>query len=322
MKQHTVLAEGIQLIDTHLGHQTGLAAAYMLFSDQHAAFFDSGASYSVPYFLEALATQGLQPEQVEYIFVSHVHLDHFAGASHLLKVCKNATVIVHERGFRHCQNPEKLIQAAAEVYGGLDILTREFGLPEIIDETRLRIADFNHPITLGKKTIRLINTPGHAMHHYALYDEDTRTILSGDAFGLSYPCHTLNGAAFIVPTTSPSQFDPEQMVKTVDHLIGLNPLTIAVAHFSSIDLTTTGVAPLFALKSMIYKFAQIAERHQTNVAAIELALWEVIFSELKLQGSLVPESQTRARFKLDMRLNAQGLRDYYVRTHKKPEPSA
>ncbi|GBU08914.1 hypothetical protein AwWohl_00520 [Gammaproteobacteria bacterium] len=180
------IEEGIYLIDTHMGNKQGATAAYLIESESAVAFFDSGASYSVPYFLKALEQLNYKPEQVQYIFVSHVHLDHFAGTAYLLKHCVNAKVIAHPRALSHCENPEKLIQASAAIYGGIDALEEAFGILLPISPEHLITADFENDIVLGTKKLKLLDSQGHALHHYVLFDRETRTVLAADSFGLSY----------------------------------------------------------------------------------------------------------------------------------------
>ena len=73
------------------------------------------------------------------------------------------------------------------------------------------------------RELQFVHTPGHALHHHAIVDVAHGNIFTGDTFGLSYrECDTAGGA-FIVPTTTPTQFDPEQLIASVRRLAALKP---------------------------------------------------------------------------------------------------
>jgi glyoxylase-like metal-dependent hydrolase (beta-lactamase superfamily II) len=77
------LAHGIHVIDTGF-HRPMFDASYLVVENGRAAFIDTGTNHSVPRLLEALASLGLAPEAVDFVIVTHVHLDHAGGAGLLM----------------------------------------------------------------------------------------------------------------------------------------------------------------------------------------------------------------------------------------------
>ncbi len=108
--------DGITAVDTEY-LRPGMAAAHIVQHDGAAAFVDVGTNYSVPHMLAALQELRINPQAVEYVFITHVHLDHAGGAGLLLQSLPAARVVVHPRGARHLIDPTILIAASKAVYG-------------------------------------------------------------------------------------------------------------------------------------------------------------------------------------------------------------
>jgi glyoxylase-like metal-dependent hydrolase (beta-lactamase superfamily II) len=111
------LGKQIHLIDGFDLGMPGRTGTYVI-QEEQLTLIETGPSPSVPYVLQGLRDLGLSPEDVKYIIVTHIHLDHSGGAGLLLKDCPNATVVVHPRGARHLADPSRLIESARSVYGG------------------------------------------------------------------------------------------------------------------------------------------------------------------------------------------------------------
>ena len=94
-----------------------VACAYLRIQGDEAAFIETNTTHAVPKLLSTLAAEGMKPEQVRYVIITHVHLDHAGGTSALLAACPNATVLAHPRAARHLVDPEKLVASARAVYG-------------------------------------------------------------------------------------------------------------------------------------------------------------------------------------------------------------
>ncbi len=85
---------GITAVDTEYLHP-GHAASHIIQDAGHAAFVDVGTNYSVPHLLAALEVLGVAREAVDYVFLTHVHLDHAGGAGLLIQELPNARAVLH-----------------------------------------------------------------------------------------------------------------------------------------------------------------------------------------------------------------------------------
>ena len=296
---------GITAVDTEYIHP-GTAAAHIIKDAGHAAIVDVGTSYSVAYLLAALDVLGIPREAVDYVFLTHVHLDHAGGAGRLMRELPNALAVVHPRGAPHMIDPEKVIAGSKLVYGA-EHFDRLYGEILPIAEERLRTVRDGERFTLGARTLELIHTPGHALHHYAIVDAGHASIFPGDTFGISYRELDTAQGAFIYPTTTPTQFDPDQLVASVDRLLGYQPESMYLMHYSRV----TDVARLGELvKMQIGEIVRISHRHAgapdryTAIRSDMLALWIRL---LRQHGSTLPHAELERLLQGDLDLNTQGL---------------
>ena len=296
---------GIYAIDAEYLY-SGHAAAHLITDSGSAAFVDVGTNGSVPYLLAALAELGIARESVDYLLLTHVHLDHAGGAGALMRELPNARAVLHPRGAPHMIDPSRLIAGSKAVYGE-QRFAQLYGELVPIPRERVRVAADGERISLGARTLELIHTPGHAMHHYMVVDAAHASIFSGDTFGISYPPLATPRGSFITPSTVPTQFDPEQHLASIDRMLEFHPESVYLMHFSRV----TGVPRLAALlKSQIRELTGIARRHAhapDRAAAIRadmLALWVEL---ARREGSTLDEGTLERALEGDLELNTQGL---------------
>ena len=296
---------GISAIDAEYLY-SGHAAAHLIEDSGRAAFVDVGTNDSVPYLLAGLAELGIARESVDYVLLTHVHLDHAGGAGRLMRALPNARAVLHPRGARHMIDPTKLIAGSKAVYGE-ERFARLYGELVPIPAARVQVAADGERLALGARTLELIHTPGHARHHYAVVDAAHASIFTGDTFGISYRALDTPRGNFITPSTVPTQFEPEAHLASVDRMLSFRPESMYLMHFSRV----TGVPRLAELlKAQIRELATIARRHahaSDRAAAIRadmLALWiELARSE----GSTLEPGALERALAGDLELNTQGL---------------
>src|SRR5690606_20624797 len=107
---------GVTAVDTDYVRPF-LDASHLIVDKGRAAFVDTGVNDSVPLLLEALRQKDIDAGDVDFVFLTHVHLDHAGGAGLLMQHLPNAMALLHPRGARHMIDPGKLIKGSEAVYG-------------------------------------------------------------------------------------------------------------------------------------------------------------------------------------------------------------
>ena len=222
---------GISAVDTdHV--RPWLDASHLIIERGRAAFVDTGTSHSVPRLLAALDRAGIGRDAVDYIFVTHAHLDHAGGAGRLLQQLPAARVVVHPRAAPHLAEPSKLIAATRQVYG--DSYDRLYGDIAPIPRERLLITEDGARYPLAGRGFECLHTPGHALHHYVLVDRAAQAVFAGDTFGVSYREFDVDGREFVFPATTPSHFDPEALHASVERIVKTGARYVFVTHFGRV----------------------------------------------------------------------------------------
>ena len=195
-------------------------AIHLLVEGGRAAVIDTGTSHAVPHVIAALEARGVAPAQVDYVILTHVHLDHAGAAGQLMARFPNARLTVHPRGARHVVDPSRLLAATVAIYGAAQT-RRIYG--EILPVARERVIETPEGATLrlAGRELLFLDAPGHARHHVVVRDGESGHVFAGDTFGLSYRELDQDGRQFSFPTTSPSQFDPPALHRSIDRMLSL-----------------------------------------------------------------------------------------------------
>jgi glyoxylase-like metal-dependent hydrolase (beta-lactamase superfamily II) len=283
-----------------------VACAYLRIQGDEAAFIETNTTYAVPKLLATLEAEGMKPEQVRYVIITHVHLDHAGGTSALLAACPNATVLAHPRAARHLIDPEKLVASARAVYGEakFDAL---YGKIDPIPEARVEALDDGAVRSLGGRSLLFDYALGHAKHHFTVFDPSRDTVYSGDSFGLVYPRLQRRGL-LAYPSTSPTDFDGPAALATVDRLMGLGTKSVCLTHFGEVGRPAEIAAQL---RRWLELSISLVEKHASTPKdqteqAIRAELEKAMNAELERLG-LEPDDVDRGLIAFDLDLNAQGL---------------
>jgi len=245
-------------------------------------------------------------KNVDYILLTHIHLDHAGGAGELIKYLPNATVYVHEYGANHLIDPSKLRAGVIGVYG--ELFFKQF-LGDLIPtpEDRVVIAKDGGTITLGNRTLKFIDTPGHARHHVCIWDEKSKGLFSGDTLGVSYREFDTNQGELIFPPTTPVQFDPEVWKNTIHKLMILQPKYAYLTHFNRIKFTQQSADMLIQHIDGFVKIANTLKDQPNRHKAIKESLLNYLLSISIKHGVILDEAQQIKLFKGDLEICAQGL---------------
>lgn len=296
---------GITAVDTEY-IRPGLAAAHIVEHGGRAAFVDVGTTHSVPYLLAALDQLGIARGAVDYVLLTHVHLDHAGGAGRLMQELPHARAVLHPRGAPHLIEPARLIAGSRAVYGDA-LFERLYGDIVPIAADRVVVTKDADRVELAGRPFELIHTPGHALHHQCVVDVTHAAIFTGDTFGLSYRELDTEKGAFIMPTTTPTQFDPEQLLASIDRIASYQPECAYLMHYSRV----TGIARLASdLKAQVRELVRIARRNADLPdvkGAIMKEMRQLWLTLLRQHGCKLPQVRIDALLEADIDLNAQGL---------------
>ncbi|MFK2905712.1 MBL fold metallo-hydrolase [Dyella ginsengisoli] len=304
---------GIHTIDTGFVRQQ-FDAAYLVVEGGRAAFIDCGTNYAVPRMMAALDEAGLTPEHVDWLILTHVHLDHAGGAGELMAQLPHAKLVVHPRGARHMIDPSQLWAGASAVYGET-VMDETYGRLRPIPAERVVEAPDGHIVHLGDRPLLCIDTPGHAKHHIAIYDEKANACFTGDTFGLSYRELDTDKGAFIIPTTSPVQFDPEALHDSIDRLLAMKPEAMYLTHYGRVEQVERLAADLHAQIDAMVALAREANGKPNRHETLKSALADLYASRAEAHGWLQGrEALESLVLGMDITLNAQGLEVWLDRT--------
>lgn len=284
-----------------------LASVHLIRSRDEFALIDTGTQYSVANIERALGEIGGALEAVRYIVLTHIHLDHAGGAGVLMQRCPNAELVVHPRGAKHMVDPSKLIAGATAVYGE-EAFAKLYGEIAPIDEARVIAPQDNDTLTLGTKTLRFLDTPGHASHHHCIVDESSNCVFTGDTLGIGYRAMRDEHHAFVCPTTSPVQFDPTALHASIDRLMALEPTALYLTHYSELVPTSRIIAGLHEqIEDYIQLAEQVFERDGNGAAELKSAITDYLVTRATNELPSLTTDVARDWLSLDADLNAQGL---------------
>ncbi len=284
-----------------------LMAVHAIVEGDRAAVVDPGPNSSAPLILAALAAKGIGPAQVDYVILTHIHLDHAGGAGLLMRELPGATLTVHPRGARHMADPARLIAGTIGVYGEAET-RRLYGDIVPVPAARILESPDGASIRLNGRELGFDETFGHARHHVAIHDARSGHVFAGDTFGLSYPELDWQGRRFAFATSSPTQFDPAPYHRSLDLIAGRARGAVYVTHYGQVrDLE----ARRAALHRQVDALAEIGLHEKDAGPARRARLWAgvkaLLLDEVRRYGAPFTEAQVMAAYGQDVDLNADGL---------------
>ncbi len=297
---------GISAIDAQF-HRPRRAAIHLIVEKGVAALVDTGTSFSIPGVVAALKHKNIATEDLAYVILTHIHLDHAGGASECMRLFPNARLVVHPRGASHMVDPARLVAGAIGVYGEAEF-RRVYGEIYPIDANRIIEAPDESRIDLNGRSLLFLDTPGHARHHNCIYDERSQSFFTGDTFGVSYREFDVNGLEFVFPTTSPVQFDPVAAHASIDRVMGYQPRYAYLTHYSQIANLAHHAKSMHDLIDAHVEIAQAVKHDEANrQSVISDALSKLLLQRLSEHGCRLPQVEIDELLSSDIRLNAQGL---------------
>ena len=297
--------DGVYLIDT-LYLRPGLAASHLVVDDGRAAFVDTGAAPAAPRLLAALDELGIARADVDYLFLTHVHLDHAGGAGQLMQALPNARAVLHPRGAPHLIDPTRLVAGSIEVYGET-VYRQLYGELVPIPAERVLVVEDRQRLQLGRRTFEFIDAPGHARHHHCPIDLDHREVYSGDNFGICYHEFDTERGPFMLPTTTPVQFDPDALHATIDRIMSYRPRRIFQTHFGPVSDLERLAGDLHASIVELVRIARLHARAPDRTQRIREDMFRYFSARLDEHGYAGDLARRHELIDGDVRLNTDGL---------------
>jgi glyoxylase-like metal-dependent hydrolase (beta-lactamase superfamily II) len=296
-----------------------MAACYLLEAGDSVAVIETGSNNSADRILEVLEKRGWDKAAVSHVIVTHVHLDHAGGAGKLMQELPNASLVVHPFGARHMIDPSKLEAGTRAVYGD-KLYEKMYGTLIPVAEDRVIVMQDGDELSVGERRLRFMDSPGHARHHFCIWDEQTRGWFTGDTFGISYrDLDTANGA-MVFPTTTPIQFDPPVLRDSVRRLMESDPQCMYLTHFGRVTDTSRLAEQMLA---GVQKFEDIALQNESvskksgeRTVKIQQEIKDWLWAQCRGHGVKLSEEQLLHILWDDVMLNTQGI-EFWLDHRKK-----
>jgi glyoxylase-like metal-dependent hydrolase (beta-lactamase superfamily II) len=314
MLEHEDLGFGITAVDTGF-QRPFFDASHLIVENGRAAFVDVGTSFSASRLMAALSEAGLGPEAVEYVILTHVHLDHAGGAGEMMRRLPRARLVVHPRGARHMIDPGRLWAGATAVYGE-EAMRRWYGSVVPVEPARVIEAPEGFRLDLAGRSLLFLDTPGHARHHVCVWDEASRGVFAGDTFGVSYRELASERGALILPTTTPVQFEPEALHRSVDRLLGLQPQIAYLTHYSRVADVERMAGDLHRRLDELVACGRAEDGRPDRSERLRAGIRELFLRAAREHGTRLPEAQVAELLSVDVELDAQGLETWLDRDRR------
>lgn len=296
------LAGGISRIDADYV-EPGTACFYLVGDTGEYALIETGTNHSLANLRSALDHLGIEDEQIRYVVPTHVHLDHAGAAGLYLREFPAAELLVHPRGARHLIDPGRLVASSIQVYGE-DTFAALYGEIVPAPEERTQVLNDGDTFTIGQRTLRAMHTRGHAEHHLCLWDEQTRGWFTGDMFGISYARLRFERGSFVLPATTPTQFDPDAYIASIRNLAARQPAIMYLTHFGALPFRAQQVD---ILCDQLQHYVALGNTHGPDLPRLQEAVIQRAREHLENLTSPETAHAIAQTLTMDAQLNAQGI---------------
>ncbi|WP_456394506.1 MBL fold metallo-hydrolase [Thermococcus sp.] len=193
--------------------------SWVLKEDDSALLVDVGPANTIRLLERGLRELGIN--RVEYVLLTHIHLDHAGGIGHLIELHPEVKVVVHERGAGHLINPARLWAASRKVLGELALI---YGEIKPVPPGSI----YSGKIEFGGLDVEILPTPGHAPHHQSYVIGDY--LFTGDSAGVF-----IGGEKPYLRPSTPPKFVKELYVDSLEKMLRPGRKRVCFAHFGMHD---------------------------------------------------------------------------------------
>ncbi len=303
------LEDDLWLLDTMFRGERGVIASYLLTGEHEIALVDVGSAASLETLLDAVRAAGVAPEAITHLLLTHVHLDHAGASGALVRRLPHARVFVHRIGAPHLLDPSRLVRSAARIYG--ERMYELWGNMEPVPTGRLSELDDGDEVRIGERVLRVLYTPGHAIHHVAYFDARRRAVFAGDVAGVR-----LQDIEYVRPPTPPPDLNLEDWYASIERLERLDPSVLYLAHFGPSRQTASHLNGLRRSLAQWGKLLLPGIRAQASDEALERLLADTFDPEIARRAPVEGASAVR-RYEIatNYLMSGQGYRRYYQKYH-------
>jgi glyoxylase-like metal-dependent hydrolase (beta-lactamase superfamily II) len=290
-------------LDTRTAGVSKVTAGYLIPAPR-PTLIECGPALSIESVIAGLQRLGLDADDLAYLVVSHIHLDHAGGAGDVAQAFGSAKIVVSEIGAPHLVDPQRLNASSRRVYGAL--MDTIYGECTPIPEDRiLGIGDRAKLDLGGGRLLDLLATPGHAKHHISVLDRDTGALFVGDSVGVKTP-----NTGPLRPATPPPDFDLELAQRTLGRYREIDPARVYLAHYGAIDPPQDS---LQEASDRLHAWAEVARdavAEHSELDHVASTLAARFAADISVSPD-DPEAERRVSILGGFRSNAMGLLRYW-----------
>lgn len=307
-KQPIQLDERISLIDGFDMDIPSRTGTYVI-QEEELTLIEVGPSPSVKYIKRGLENLSRSLAEVRYIIVTHVHLDHAGGAGFLLQQCPNATLIVHPRGGRHLIDPTKLAAGARAIYG--ESFSEIYDPIVPVPADRVVEKSEGDTLDIGPNcTLEFWDTPGHAKHHFSIFDPVSNGMFTGDTAGVRYELLLQDGVELYLPTTSPNHFNPNDMHASINRFAEKDVDRIYFGHFGMTENPKEALKQVAQWLDIYVEIAEEVVDEGGDYNEIARRIMKRVKEHLRGLG-IQDDHEVYIIINLDVQISALGMIDYF-----------
>jgi glyoxylase-like metal-dependent hydrolase (beta-lactamase superfamily II) len=284
------------------------AGAWLLVREGRGLFIECNTNHAIPFLLSAAAQEGLAPEKIDGLILTHIHLDHAGGAGLFLRTFPNARLYAHPRAARHAIDPSRLISSATQVYGE-PFMKKLYGEILPCDEERVQVLKDGDSLFFQGAELEIKHTLGHAKHHLVVFEPITRTLFTGDSAGVTYPELNRRHGLLVLPSTSPTDFDGDAALETLDWIEKLSPSRLAPTHFGFIEGRDLPRALRMLREQLQFAKEWVGELREGVIGKAELEglMRQALGTYFEDRFGIRLHSEDWEILRVDLEVNAQGL---------------
>ena len=270
----------ISTIDLHFQSMPNVIAAFLIESSAGPVLIETGPHSCIDHLEAGIREAGYTPEDIEHVFITHIHLDHAGSAWKFAR--HGAKIYLHPFGQRHMADPSRFLASAKMIYG--DLMDALWGEVHPIAEEQLVIVDDGASIQVGDLEVISHHTPGHAKHHISWQIDNV--IFAGDVAGIS-----IQGGP-IIPPCPPPDIDIQKWIESIQKMEDIKDIdAYYLGHFGKIENIGTHMQSLITALHQHADFIEPYYRAGKSVDEVIPDFQEFTKNYLISQGLTEEEAQ-------------------------------